>query len=164
MPKAMPTAELLFREEDATAISTDEATVKPWSHARACLESAPKIWLYTVRPDGRPHVMPVLLVWVDDAPRFTTRPTSRKGRNLARNSQCVLTVASEDLDLVVRAAPPARRVRPSSFASRPPSNPSTNGSSRYATGWSTTTAFRVRPSTPSTRLRPSARSATAQTA
>jgi hypothetical protein len=45
--------------------------------------------------------MPVLLVWVDDAPRFTTRPTSRKGRNLARNCQCVLTVASEDLDLVV---------------------------------------------------------------
>jgi hypothetical protein len=47
-------------------------------------------------------VMPVLLVWVDDAPRFTTRPTSRKGRSLDRNSQCVLTVAGEDLDLVVK--------------------------------------------------------------
>jgi hypothetical protein len=101
MPKAMPTAELLFREEDATAISTDETTVKPWSQARGCLESAPKIWLSTMRPDGRPHVMPVLVVWVDDAPHFTTRPTSRKGRNLAGNPHCVLSVAADELDLVV---------------------------------------------------------------
>jgi nitroimidazol reductase NimA-like FMN-containing flavoprotein (pyridoxamine 5'-phosphate oxidase superfamily) len=101
MPNETPTAELLFREEDATSISTDEATVKPWSQARECLESAPKIWLSTARPDGRPHVMPVLVVWVDDTPRFTTRPTSRKGRNLARNPHCVLSVAGEDLDLVV---------------------------------------------------------------
>lgn len=101
MPTAIPTAELLFREEDETTMSTDEATVKPWSQARACLESAPKFWLSTVRPDGRPHVMPVVLVWVDDAPCFATRPTSRKARNLARNAHCVLTVASEDLDLVV---------------------------------------------------------------
>lgn len=101
MPQATPAAELLFGEQDATPMSTDEATVKPWSQARACLESAPKLWLSTVRPDGRPHVMPVLLVWVDDAPCFATRPTSRKARNLARNAHCVLTVASEDLDLVV---------------------------------------------------------------
>jgi hypothetical protein len=104
MSRAIPTAELLFRQEDATPISTDEATVKPWSQARACLESAPKVWLSTVRPDGRPHVMPVLLVWVDDAARFTTRPSSRKGRNLALNGHCVLTVASEDLDLVVEGS------------------------------------------------------------
>lgn len=97
----MPAAELLFRAEDATPMSTDEATVKPWSQARACLESAPKIWLSTVWPDSRPHAMPVLAVWVDDAPCFTTRPASRKAQNLARNTQCVLTVASEDLDLVV---------------------------------------------------------------
>jgi Pyridoxamine 5'-phosphate oxidase len=103
MPNVMPTAELLFREEDATAISTDEATVKPWSRARECLESAPKVWLSTVRPDGRPHVMPVLVVWVD-APRFTTRPTSRKGRNLAGNDHCVISVAGEDLDLVVEGS------------------------------------------------------------
>jgi Pyridoxamine 5'-phosphate oxidase len=104
MPRATPTAELLFGKEAATPISTDEATVKPWSQAQACLQSAPKIWLSTVRPDGRPHVMPVLLVWVDDAPRFTTRPTSRKGRNLARNPHCVISVAGEDLDLVVEGS------------------------------------------------------------
>lgn len=101
MPQATPTAELLFAEKDATPISTDEATVKPWSHARTCLQSASKIWLSTTRPDGHPHVMPVLLVWVEDTPCFTTRPTSRKARNLDRNPYCTLAVAGEDLDLVV---------------------------------------------------------------
>ncbi|WP_431896106.1 pyridoxamine 5'-phosphate oxidase family protein [Nonomuraea sp. bgisy101] len=101
MTRATPTAELLFGEADATPISTNEATVKSWDDARTCLEAAPKAWLSTVRPDGRAHAMPVLLVWVDDAPWITTRPTSRKGRNLAGNANCVVTVGSEALDLVV---------------------------------------------------------------
>lgn len=101
MSIATPVAELLFRDEDATPMSTDEATVKPWSQARSCLQSAPKLWLSTVQPDAAPHVMPVLVVCVDDAPCFTTRPTSRKARNLARNVHCVLTASSEDLDLVI---------------------------------------------------------------
>lgn len=96
-----PVAELLFGEADATPFSTDETTVKPWDQARACLESAPKAWLSTVRPDGRAHAMPVLLVWVDDAPWITTRPSSRKAKNLAHNAHCVITVAAETLDLVV---------------------------------------------------------------
>jgi hypothetical protein len=97
----MPTAELLFGTSDATPFSTDESTVKAWRQARALLESVSKVWLSTTRPDGRPHVMPVLLVWVDDAPHFTTRPTSRKGRNLARSAHCVISAANDDLDVVV---------------------------------------------------------------
>jgi pyridoxine/pyridoxamine 5'-phosphate oxidase len=163
MSTAMPIAELLFHEEDATAISTDEATVKPWNQARACLESAPKIWLSTVRPDGRPHVMPVLVVWVDDAPRFTTRPTSRKGRNLARSPRCVLSVAGEDLDLVVEGN--AIRLEDHAELRRvAAANESKYGWELDATGWSTTTAFPAHRSTASTRLRPCARSATARTA
>jgi hypothetical protein len=101
MPAPTPVAELLFRREDAVPISTDETTLKPWSQARACLESAPKAWLSTVRPDGRPHAMPILVVWVDDAPCFATRPGSRKGRNLARNTHCVITASDENVDIVV---------------------------------------------------------------
>ncbi|MFI6512176.1 pyridoxamine 5'-phosphate oxidase family protein [Streptosporangium sp. NPDC050855] len=101
MSTALPVAELLFGEADATPISTDEATVKPWELARECLRTAPKVWLSTVRPDGRAHAMPVMPVWADDAPWITTRPTSRKGRNLAANPSCVVTVSSETLDLVV---------------------------------------------------------------
>lgn len=42
-------------------------------------------WLATVRPDGRPHVMPVGVLWVDGAFYFSTGAGTRKGKNLARN-------------------------------------------------------------------------------
>ncbi|MEU8383865.1 pyridoxamine 5'-phosphate oxidase family protein [Streptosporangium sp. NPDC048865] len=101
MTETTPVAELLFGEADATPFDTDEATIKPWDEARACLESAPKAWLSTARPDGRAHAVPVLLVWAGGAPWITTRPGSRKARNLAVNPHCVITVTGENLDLVV---------------------------------------------------------------
>ncbi|GAA4089625.1 pyridoxamine 5'-phosphate oxidase family protein [Nonomuraea soli] len=96
-----PLAELLFSEADAVPMSIDPATVKPWSEARACLETAPKGWLSTVRPDGRPHAMPVMLVWAGQAPCIATRPSSRKARNLAINGHCVMAVSGTELDLMV---------------------------------------------------------------
>ncbi|MBG6104774.1 pyridoxamine 5'-phosphate oxidase family protein [Micromonospora vinacea] len=98
-----PVAELLFHEEDATPFNTDVATLKTWSQALACLESAPKCWLSTVAPDGRPHAAPVMVVLVDGAPCIASRPNSRKSRNLARNPRAVITVSGDDLDLVVSA-------------------------------------------------------------
>lgn len=80
MTDAACVAELLFSEADATPMSTDEATIKSWDDARACVESAAKGWLTTVRPDGRPHAVPVLLVWSAGAPGLATRPTSRRRR------------------------------------------------------------------------------------
>jgi hypothetical protein len=81
------------------------ATPTPWAEARSQLEGAEIFWLATVRPDGRPHVTPLISVWVDDAPWFVTGPTERKARNLAENSSCVLTTGcntlSEGLDVVV---------------------------------------------------------------
>jgi hypothetical protein len=38
---------------------------------------SPTHWLATVRPDGRPHVMPVWAIWVDDAFYFVTGTTTR---------------------------------------------------------------------------------------
>jgi len=73
----------------------------PWAEARGHLEEAGTYWLATVRPDGRPHVMPVLAVWVDGALHFSASPTSRKAKNLARDAHCVITAGSRALDLVV---------------------------------------------------------------
>jgi hypothetical protein len=101
MTVGTPVAELLFQPEDATPVSTDVATLKPWSQALACLQSAPKCWLSTVRPDGHPHAAPVMLVLVDGAPCVASRPNSRKSRNLARNPHGAITVSGEDLDLVI---------------------------------------------------------------
>jgi nitroimidazol reductase NimA-like FMN-containing flavoprotein (pyridoxamine 5'-phosphate oxidase superfamily) len=77
----------------------------PWARASERFEKdsgiEPTHWLATVRPDGRPHVMPVWAVWVDGAFYFVTGATARKRKNLVHNAYCVITVASSGLDLVV---------------------------------------------------------------
>jgi nitroimidazol reductase NimA-like FMN-containing flavoprotein (pyridoxamine 5'-phosphate oxidase superfamily) len=54
-----------------------------------------------VRPDGRPHVMPLGVLWVDGAFYFNAGVATRKAQNLAHNPHCVITVATHDFDLVV---------------------------------------------------------------
>ena len=77
----------------------------PWDRARERFEEdagiSPTHWLATVRPDGRPHVMPVWTVWVDDAFYFVAGATTRKRKNLAQHAHCVIAVASSGLDLIV---------------------------------------------------------------
>jgi Pyridoxamine 5'-phosphate oxidase len=86
------------------------AAATPWAWVPAHLQNTPATyWLATVRADGTPHVMPVLAVWVDGAVFFCTGERTRKARNLARESRCVLTVKVEPLDLVVEGA--AAKVR-----------------------------------------------------
>jgi PPOX class probable F420-dependent enzyme len=58
-------------------------------------------WLATIDPDGRPHVNGIGAEWVDGAFWFETGATSRKGRNLARDPRCTLSVATDEFDLVV---------------------------------------------------------------
>jgi Pyridoxamine 5'-phosphate oxidase len=77
-------------------------TPTPWARARGHLEAAaPTYWLATVRPDGTPHVMPLLAVWVDGGLFFSAGAGTRKARNLAVDSHCVVTVEDGPLDLVV---------------------------------------------------------------
>jgi nitroimidazol reductase NimA-like FMN-containing flavoprotein (pyridoxamine 5'-phosphate oxidase superfamily) len=80
----------------------DAAAPTPWEWVRQHLRrSTATYWLATVRPDGAPHVMPVLAVWVEGRPYVCMGPGTRKARNLARDARCVLTVEHEPLDLVV---------------------------------------------------------------
>ena len=85
--------------------SSDGAKPTEWSEARSHLEAAEVYWLSTVRPDGRPHVTPLLAIWQDDAAYFCTGPRERKARNLEMNAHCILTSGcnelGEGLDLVI---------------------------------------------------------------
>lgn len=85
--------------------SSEDATPTAWVEARQRLEKAKVYWLTTVRPDGRPHVTPLVAVWLDDALYFCTGPGERKAKNLAGNAHCVITTGcnalTEGLDLVV---------------------------------------------------------------
>jgi PPOX class probable F420-dependent enzyme len=58
-------------------------------------------WLATVNPDGSPHVTGVGAIWADGAFWFETGRTSRKGRNLARDPRCSLSLATDEFDLVI---------------------------------------------------------------
>lgn len=69
----------------------------PWADARKRMDELPWYWLTTIRPDGRPHVRPVLAVWFGEVMYFISNETSRKARNIASNSHCVMTAASVTL-------------------------------------------------------------------
>lgn len=78
--------------------SSDDATPMSWEVGREHLERAEVYWLSTVRPDGGPHVTPLLAVWLDGAMYFCTGPEERKARNLAGNPRCALTTGRNTLD------------------------------------------------------------------
>src|SRR3954467_11119640 len=58
-------------------------------------------WLATINADGTPHVTGVGALWVDGAFWFETGETTRKGRNLARDPRCTLSVSTREFDLVM---------------------------------------------------------------
>jgi nitroimidazol reductase NimA-like FMN-containing flavoprotein (pyridoxamine 5'-phosphate oxidase superfamily) len=97
---------------DLGPFSSDGAVATQWASALAILLDAEVYWLSTVRPgghsDGRPHVTPLLGVWLDGAVYFCTGPTERKAKNLAQNPNCVLMTGrnglDDGLDLVVEGA------------------------------------------------------------
>jgi len=68
-----------------------------WPAALEQITAAETLWISTVRPDGRPHVTPLIAVWHDDAIWFATGPDERKALNLARNRSVVLTTGQSDL-------------------------------------------------------------------
>jgi general stress protein 26 len=86
------------------ACSSEDAVPTAWTRGRQELEDAELYWLSTVRPDGRPHVTPLLGIWRDGAAYFCTGSDERKAKNLAQNPGCVLTTGRnvlEGLDLVI---------------------------------------------------------------
>lgn len=99
VPEAMP------RTGQGTAASTAAGISEPmpWSAATRTFTEGGWFWLATVRPNGRPHVMPVYAAW--SAPVFyvASKDATRKSRNLDANGRCVLTKDSGALHIVVEA-------------------------------------------------------------
>jgi hypothetical protein len=78
----------------------------PWSRAEEALAASvtgpgTTFFLGTVRPDGRPHAAGIGATWHDGELYFTSGPGTRKGRNLAANPACTLSVRLPSVDLVV---------------------------------------------------------------
>jgi len=67
-------------------------------------------------PGGRPHVRPILAVWVAGELYFCAGENTRKAKNLALKSHCAVTVEREPLDLVVEGI--AAKVRDAEWLQR----------------------------------------------
>jgi uncharacterized pyridoxamine 5'-phosphate oxidase family protein len=94
-----PTAKL------GAQFSSPDATPVAWEDAHRHLDEAEVYWLSTVRPDGRPHVTPLIAVWLDGAMYFCTGRDERKNKNIERNPHVILTTGcnslKEGMDVVV---------------------------------------------------------------
>jgi Pyridoxamine 5'-phosphate oxidase len=58
-------------------------------------------WLVTIDEDGSPHVTGIGALWHHGAFWLTTGESTRKGRNLARDPRCTMSLATHQFDLVV---------------------------------------------------------------
>jgi len=83
----------------------------PRSWAEERLAKSHNYWLTTVRPDGAPHTMLVWGVWLDSAFYFSTSATSRKARNLQRNSHCVVCNENAEEAVIVEGIARELKVR-----------------------------------------------------
>jgi nitroimidazol reductase NimA-like FMN-containing flavoprotein (pyridoxamine 5'-phosphate oxidase superfamily) len=78
--------------------SDDAATAVGWDETVQILRSAELFWISTVRADGRPHVTPLVAVWLDDAIHFHTGAGEQKFANLRANPYVVLTTGRDSWD------------------------------------------------------------------
>jgi nitroimidazol reductase NimA-like FMN-containing flavoprotein (pyridoxamine 5'-phosphate oxidase superfamily) len=94
-----PTTTLDQRNSDPDAVPAG------WDETRKLLETAELFWISTVRADGRPHVTPLVAVWLDGAIHFHTGAEEQKAANLRANPHVVLTTGCNrwdaGLDVVV---------------------------------------------------------------
>jgi len=87
--------------DDHAVQPADPNAVISWADGLARLSAAGSYWFATVRPDGYPHVRPVLAVWLDGIMCTTSSPDARKARNLATNELCALTTSTDGIDFIV---------------------------------------------------------------
>jgi nitroimidazol reductase NimA-like FMN-containing flavoprotein (pyridoxamine 5'-phosphate oxidase superfamily) len=87
-----PVTKLDQRYSDPAAVATG------WDETRKVLEQAELFWITTVRADGRPHVTPLVAVWLDGALHFTTGAGEQKFLNLTANPNVVLTTGCNRWD------------------------------------------------------------------
>jgi nitroimidazol reductase NimA-like FMN-containing flavoprotein (pyridoxamine 5'-phosphate oxidase superfamily) len=94
--KSQPKADRPFAPGYGIVGAEDGKGLLSWAWVARKMMNCRTFWLATIHAglhagQGRPHVMPVWGVWLDDAFFFSTGRKSRKGQNLAANPACTIT-------------------------------------------------------------------------
>ena len=71
------------------------------SHVEERLCSDEMVWLSTVRPDGRPHSIPVWFLWESATLLIFSQPNTRKIRNLRKNPSVTLALDDTKKGVVI---------------------------------------------------------------
>ena len=72
-----------------------------WDAVRERLVAAERYWLATTRPDGRPHVVPVDGIWLDDAWYYGGSHQTVHHRNLEANPEVVVCLEDAAAAVIV---------------------------------------------------------------
>lgn len=89
-----------------------------WEYVEQRLSESLNYWLCSVRPNGRPHVIPRWGVYLDGKFYYDGSPETRHARNLESNSQVSLHLESgSDVVIMEGMAQPAGKPEPA-FAVR----------------------------------------------
>ena len=67
-----------------------------WSWLADQMSDSRNYWVATTRLDGRPHVVPLWGVWLNDRFHFFTDPDSLKGHNIRRDPRAMVHLESGD--------------------------------------------------------------------
>jgi hypothetical protein len=98
-----PKAEAMSREGKGTQAANEAGRSQPlsWSEVERRLARGGWFWLATVRPDGRPHVMPLFAAWSGTSFFVASNNRARKSRNLEAEPRCVISTDTGDLHVIV---------------------------------------------------------------
>ncbi len=81
-----------------------------WEQVEARLAETRQYWLCSVRPNDRPHAIPVWGIWVNSHIYFDGSPETRHARNIALNPFVNLHLESGEKVVIMEGS--AREIRP----------------------------------------------------
>lgn len=99
---------------------------RPRSSICRALERDEVIWLSSIRPDGRPHVLPLWFIWDGNSILTFSKPHAQKVRNLRLNGAVMVAIGQPGLDFDVELTDATAELEtartaealPASFASK----------------------------------------------
>jgi PPOX class probable F420-dependent enzyme len=107
------------------------AVVRSLVRVHQLLAGARVIWLSSVRPDGRPHVVPTWFDWDGEVITVFTRPEAQKVRNIRNHPSVMVAIGTAEQEFDVELIEGEARVIDREDGSSPAVLPSTRFATKY---------------------------------
>ena len=108
----------VIRPQLPKGYADNPASFVTWDWVAAQLSESKNYWLCTVRPDGRPHVVPRWGVFLDEKFYYDGSPETRHAQNLTTNPHVSLHLESGEKAIILEGtSTPASKPDPA-FAKR----------------------------------------------